>query len=166
MSKARGARNGARAAAGRVEVSPLEAHLGYWLRSVSNHVSQAFQLKVERRGVTVAEWVVLRTLYDANGIQPSELASHVGLSRGAVSKLIERLSGKQLVAVSTNLDDRRAQVVSLRPKGRRLVPILAALADDNDTEAFGHLSADQRRSLLELLRTTVDRLGLSEPPLQ
>ena len=38
-------------------VSALDAHLGYWLRAVSNHVSHAFKTKVERHGVTVAEWV-------------------------------------------------------------------------------------------------------------
>jgi hypothetical protein len=42
------------------DVSQLEAHLGYWLRAVSNHVSHAFKMKVETHGVTVAEWVVLR----------------------------------------------------------------------------------------------------------
>jgi hypothetical protein len=28
------------------EISAIEAHLGYWLRFVSNHVSHAFSLKV------------------------------------------------------------------------------------------------------------------------
>ena len=36
-------------------VSPLESHLGYWLRVVSNHVSHGFKSKVEAHGVTVAE---------------------------------------------------------------------------------------------------------------
>ena len=47
------------------ELSSLESHLGYWLRYVSNHVSHAFSLKLAARGVTVAEWVVLRELYEA-----------------------------------------------------------------------------------------------------
>ena len=34
--------------------SHLTSHLGYWLRHVSNHVSQAFARKVEQQGVTVA----------------------------------------------------------------------------------------------------------------
>ncbi len=44
------------------DVSTLEAHLGYWLRYVSNHVSHAFALKVAAHGVSVAEWVVMREL--------------------------------------------------------------------------------------------------------
>ena len=42
------------------ECSTLEAHVGYWLRFVSNHVSQAFRRKVEARGVSVSEWVAMR----------------------------------------------------------------------------------------------------------
>lgn len=45
-------------------VPDLTAHLGYWLRYVSNHVSQAFARKVEANGVTVAEWVLMRRLLD------------------------------------------------------------------------------------------------------
>ena len=38
-------------------VSPLEKHVGYWLRYVSNQVSYAFRARIEENGVTVAEWV-------------------------------------------------------------------------------------------------------------
>ncbi len=44
--------------------SALEAHLGYWMRFVSNHVLHAFRLKVESHGVTMAEWVVMRALFE------------------------------------------------------------------------------------------------------
>ena len=51
--------------------SAPEAHLAYWLRFVSNHVSQAFGQKLQARDVTVAEWVLLRSLFDQPSIAPS-----------------------------------------------------------------------------------------------
>lgn len=153
------------AARGREEISSLETHLGYWLRLVSNHVSHAFKMKVEHQGVTVAEWVVLRALFDEDGIKPSELAERIGLTRGAISKLLDRLATKNLVLIRNDTLDRRAQVVSLSASGRRLVPKLAALADENDADAFGHLTAEQRTTLLSTLKSIVDRLGLSSPPI-
>lgn len=146
------------------DVSELKAHLGYWLRAVSNHVSHAFKVKVERHGVTVAEWVVLRALFEQDGVKPSELATTLGLTRGAISKLVDRLTAKELVSVRNDVRDGRAQLVTLKASGRRLVPTLAALADDNDAEAFGHLDPDQRASLLATLRTVVEHLGLSGAP--
>lgn len=147
------------------DVSELEAHLGYWLRAVSNHVSHAFKSRVEARGVTVAEWVVLRALYDGDGGKPSELAARIGLSRGAVSKLVDRLVAKQLVSVRSDANDGRAQILTLRASGRRLVPELAALADENDAEAFGHLDAAQRGALLGMLRGLAEHLGLRGAPI-
>lgn len=145
-------------------VSALEAHLGYWLRFVSNHVSHAFKMKVERHGVTVAEWVIMRTLFDEDGIKPSEVSAKIGLTRGAVSKLLDRLESKGLVVVRRDAVDRRAQVITLSDAGRRLLPRLAALADANDLESFGHLSAEQRSMLLAVFKSIVDRLGLKGTP--
>lgn len=146
-------------------MSALDSHLGYWLRVVSNHVSQAFSAKLEREGVTVAEWVVLRALFAHDGVKPSELAATLGLTRGAISKLVDRLVAKNLVSVRGDAHDRRAQVITLRAPGRRLVPTLAALADRNDAEAFGHLTPDERTSLLATFSGIVKRLGLREAAL-
>jgi len=139
-------------------------HLGYWLRAVSNHVSQAFKTKVEGHGVTVAEWVVLRALFDADSVKPSELATTLGLTCGAISKLVDRLVTKQFVSVRSDVHDGRAQLVTLRASGRRLVPKLATLADENDAEAFGHLAEDQRASLLATLKRIAEHLELRGTP--
>jgi DNA-binding MarR family transcriptional regulator len=147
-------------ASGHAEVSALETHLGYWLRVVSNHVSQAFKAKVEQQGVTVAEWVVLRALFTKDGIKPSELAVTLGLTRGAISKLVDRLVAKGLVSVRSDARDSRAQRLSLETSGRRLVPRLAKLADENDAQAFGHLDQAQRAMLLATLKELVEHLGV------
>lgn len=147
----------------RADVSGLEAHLGYWLRAVSNHVSHAFQAKVEAHGVTVAEWVLLRALFDSPGARPSEIATRLGLTRGAVSKLVDRLVAKALVAVQGDVQDRRAQILTLTEAGRALVPTLAALADQNDAEAFGHLGPDEHATLLATLQGLVARHGIRAP---
>ncbi len=144
--------------------SDLENHLGYWLRYVSNHVSHAFASKVESHGVTVAEWVVLRALFDAKDINPSRLADIVGMSRGAISKLVERLCQKELIARTFSDGDRRYQTIRLTAKGKRLVPVLAGLADDNDREFFGHLTSADKRSVISLLQEIVRQNAWKDLP--
>lgn len=158
-------RDAGKAVRHRREVSSLDAHLGYWLRFVSNHVSHAFKVKVERHGVTVAEWVVLRALFGRDAARPSELAESVGLTRGAISKLVDRLVRKDLVLCRTDTGDRRAQFVELSLSGRKLVPKLATLADSNDAEMFGHLSPEQKGLLLSVLKVLVDFHGLKGAPI-
>ena len=148
------------------EVSPLDAHLGFWLRFVSNHVSHAFQRKVEVHGVTVAEWVVLRQLLALGDVPPSRLADEMGTTRGGVSRLVERLHTKGLVSRSAGGDDRRFQSVGLTAAGRKLVPRLARLADENDAEFFGHLTDQQRGQVAGVLKDMVRRHGMKDIPTQ
>ena len=133
-------------------ISSLETHLGYWLRTVSNAVSQSFARRVESEGVTVAEWVFLRMLHDCEPVSPSLLAERMGITKGAISKLADRLSEKGLVARKANSNDTRGQTLALQPAARSLVPRLAALADKNDAEFFGSLTGEERHQLQLLLR--------------
>jgi DNA-binding MarR family transcriptional regulator len=144
--------------------SDLAAHLGYWLRYVSNHVSQAFARKVEAHGVTVAEWVLMRQLLEVEALAPSRLAECMGMTRGAVSKLADRLVAKSLLVRTANPGDGRAQTLSLTRAGRSMVPKLAALADANDAEFFDHLAPKERAALLRTLREIVEKRGLNSLP--
>ena len=146
-------------------VSGLEDHLGYWLRYVSNQVSHAFSRKVESRGLTVAEWVMLRELYGRNSVAPSALAERLGMTRGGISKLVDRCEAKSLVMRTAGKGDRRYQQLVLTPAGNALVPELARLADDNDAEFFAHLAPDDRAALERLMRDIVQRRSLRRIPI-
>lgn len=146
--------------------SDLEAHLGYWLRYVSNHVSAAFARKVESAGVTVSEWVLLRTLIDAAPCSPRLLAERTGLHKSPISRLLDRLVQKGLVQRKADPHDGRAQIITLQSRGRALVPRLAAMADANDAEYFAHLSSTDRNHLLRILRRTVQTHGMKQLPME
>jgi DNA-binding MarR family transcriptional regulator len=145
-------------------ISSLQDHAGYWLRFVSNHVSYAFGRKLAATDITVAEWVVLREMYDAESMAPSLLAESVGLSRGAISKLVDRLFHKKLLTRIERDDDRRFQTIALTEAGRKLVPKLAALADQNEAEFFSALTAEERQALTDTLRKLVQANHLTKIP--
>jgi DNA-binding MarR family transcriptional regulator len=146
--------------------SPLDAHLGFWLRFVSNQVSHAFSVKVAARDVTVAEWVMLRQLFDEQALSPSVLAERMGMTRGAISKLADRLLGKALIARTDSDRDGRAHTLALTAVGRGLVPALAALADANDKEFFGHLDSPTRATIETAMKEIVRRHALKGVPVE
>jgi DNA-binding MarR family transcriptional regulator len=146
-------------------VSQLTVHIGFWLRMVSNHVSHAFAAKLVDKEVTVAEWVVMRALYAREPTPPSRLADEMGMTRGAITKLADRLIGKALVVREASRKDGRAQTLALTKRGRGLVPQLAALADRNDAEFFDCLSAHERETLTNLLKTLAARGEMSAIPI-
>ncbi len=144
--------------------SNLVTHLGFWLRMVSNAVSHSFARKLESQGVTVSEWVVLRALYDVERVPPSQLAERMGLTKGAISKLADRLFEKSLIERQANPDDKRAHTLALTAFGRSLVPRLAELADQNDAEFFGELTSDERLCLAQVLEKIVRDRELTKIP--
>lgn len=149
-----------------MSTSDLTSHLGYWLRFVSNHVSHGFARKLETKGVTVAEWVMLRELINLGDVSPSHMAVHLGMTRGAITKLADRLLIKGLVRRRYSDEDRRWQYLTITDAGRSLVPELAAIADENDAHFFDGLSIEDRAALDRILKALVREHDLKTIPME
>ncbi|WP_434420578.1 MarR family winged helix-turn-helix transcriptional regulator [Nannocystis pusilla] len=87
------------------------------------------------------------------------------MTKGAVSKLIDRLEDKGLATRSPSEVDLRQQAVALTAAGRALVPRLARLADANDHEFFGHLPPPVRDELLRVLQQLARTHHLTSAPI-
>jgi DNA-binding MarR family transcriptional regulator len=97
---------------------------------------------------------------------PSAVAELTGLSRGAVSKLVERLLKKGFVTRRDSSGDRRRQDIKLTPSAVVLVPRLAKLADENDEAFFGVISHEERHALRTILLRIADLNHFSRPPIE
>lgn len=144
--------------------APLEAHLGFWLRFVSNHVSTRFQQLLEAQGVTVSEWVALRTLWSQDEATHTDLIEALGMTKGAASKVVSRLEEKGLAQRQLAEGRAREQVLVLTGAGKVLVPKLAALADANDAHFFGHLPPGERQGLVAAMQSLVQYHQLRDFP--
>jgi DNA-binding MarR family transcriptional regulator len=109
---------------------------------------------------------MMRVLYGAEPLPPSRLADRMGMTRGAITKLADRLIGKSLIVRKADPRDGRAQTLALTRQGRKLVPELATLANRNDAEFFGHLSREEHAMLERLLRQMVERGRMLAMPLE
>lgn len=147
-------------------ISELTAHIGFWLRMVSNHVSHSFAGKVADREVTVAEWSLMRTLYGKEPTPPSRLADEMCMTRGAITKLADRLVAKSLVSREASTSDARSQTLALTDRGISLVPDLAALADSNDAEFFECLTGNERETLVRLLKRLAEHGQMTAVPIE
>jgi DNA-binding MarR family transcriptional regulator len=145
-------------------VPELESHLGYWLRRVSNAVSGEFSRALQGKQTSVAEWVILRELYKREQAAPGELAAAVGLTRGAVSKIVDKLEAKGWVQAEGSAGDSRFRVLSLTRVGLRNLPVLARIADQNDDLFFDCLSAREKDMFRDLLVRIAEDNGIHDVP--
>ena len=144
--------------------SRLEHHLGYWMRRVSNEVSGAFARALRDQDVSVAEWVTLRLLWGEPMTTSGDLAASTGMTKGAVSKVLDKLEEKGLVMRAQSLEDNRVQQLALTRDGVRRVPLLATLADQNDQRFFDCLRAGERTRLRKLLQKLTNHHQIGQVP--
>lgn len=145
-------------------LSDLEAHLGYWLRRVSNAVSGGFARALQAKQTSVAEWALLRELHKRTQAAPGELADYLGLTRGAVSKIIDKLEAKGWIRADVIEGDNRYRLLSLTRSGDRSLPALAEIADQNDAMYFACLSAKEKIVLRKLLMKLSENNGIHDVP--
>src|SRR5580692_2213128 len=119
----------------------LDGHLGYWLRLVSNQLATAFARALQERGLSVAEWVALARIDASAGLNCVQLAGALGVTRGAISKVLDKLQDKEWITRTVSDLDSRVQVLALSRRGRRRLPELTRVAQANEAQFFARLDA-------------------------
>lgn len=137
------------------KIKNLENHLGYWLRFVSNHVSASFANRLAEFEIAIGEWVVLSILHEHKSLSSAEIADIVGITRGATSKLLDKLLCKCLINRVDSLNDRRYQEITISTEGKKLLPMLIQEAEMNEQQFFGHLPKEQKVLLTKLLKNMI-----------
>ncbi len=129
-----------------------ERSLATMLRMAAGRLAVAEAAALRAQGVTAAEAVLLRELHAAGAVAPSVLADRLGMTRGAVTKLVDRLKAKQYLVRAKGRGDGRMQTIALTGAGAKLVPELDAVAADVERAVFARLDAAGRTGLVKGLR--------------
>jgi len=132
--------------------------LRLWLRLFT--CKEVIETEVRRRlrdsfEVTLPRFDLLAQLDRApKGMTLGELSQRMMVSNGNVTGLVERLVADGLVARRPSPSDRRVQLVSLTPEGRRAFRALARAHENWIAEIFSDLKASDISTLMELLAKT------------
>ena len=97
-------------------------------------------------GMTPAEARILRVLHETGTMAPSALAARLGVTRGAVTRLVDRLRAKRLVVrAAGGRADRRFQTIALTGAGALTAARMAP------ADPFARLTPGERARLAALL---------------
>ena len=103
------------------------------------------------QGASIREYDVLYTLSKCHeGTRISDLQQHVLLSQPALSRLVDRLEERGLVARCEDPDDARARRVSLTEAGRELQRSIGRAHAHDVAEAMARLTAEELEILTSL----------------
>jgi DNA-binding MarR family transcriptional regulator len=131
------------------------AELRLWLRLLT--CTTLIEGEVRRRlrgdfGVTLPRFDLMAQLDKfPSGMTLGELSSRMMVSNGNVTGLAERLVADGLLVRRPSPNDRRAQIVSLTPEGRRTFRAMARAHENWIAEIFADLQPGEVETLMALL---------------
>ncbi|MBP9712076.1 MAG: MarR family transcriptional regulator [Sterolibacterium sp.] len=126
------------------------------------HVAETvnFDWVMSRHRLSLAEFDALATLRRSTTreLTPSELQRSMVITSGGLSKVIQQLEARGLVARSTTEADRRVKPVSLTAKGARLIEqAMAELIEAARRSIQPRLTSEEIDQLVDLLEKLAER---------
>jgi DNA-binding MarR family transcriptional regulator len=126
-------------------VSSLLFHIGRELRTALDRRLEAHGLTSQQAGLLLLS----RLLREPN---PVRMAARLGTDTAGMTRLIDRLEAKGLVARKISPDDRRSIVVVLGPRSKHVLPRLVPTFKTVETGLLDGFDASEVRQLNSMLR--------------
>lgn len=133
-------------------------NLGYLLNRCAGQMARRFERELEPYGISLAQWGALLAIHEKGEASPSDVATRVGIDRGATTRLIARMEEKGLLTRRMNEADGRSVVLALSPETAALMPTLVAASREVNRAALAKLPEAERAALLAALSSLLDRL--------
>ena len=135
----------------------IDDYLLYLLARASTLVSGQFHTRLKPHGIDVAEWRILTTLSDGDGLTVGQLAEIVLFQQPTLTKIADRMEALGLVERQRDSKDRRIVRVFIKPAGREKVAGLMDDARRHEAEVLSDYTAAESAALKDMLRTLIDR---------
>ncbi|MFA5580348.1 MAG: MarR family transcriptional regulator [Paracoccaceae bacterium] len=136
-------------------------HIFYILFDISKLNRAEFERRIAGAGLdlTPAEARVLGSLLRRGPLRQHEIARRLDIGKMNLTKIIDRLEARGLVARSEAPDDRRAKIVTLTDAADPTLQTIARITSEIRQAGRGALSAEEWESFHRLARTTRENLA-------
>ncbi len=138
----------------------VDGYLLYLMAAASERASAEFHAEVRAQGLRVPEWRVLACLVDSAPMMVTELAELSLLEQSRMTKIIDQMDKRGLVARCADETDRRRVRVSLTRAGKDIAEALVAQAKAHEARLLASLAdtdAARVRPVLQALLEALDR---------
>ena len=140
--------------------------MGYLLRRVYSIMHERVEAAFAAHDLTLMQWIILIYLRDGLARTASDIAREFRHDSGALTRVIDRLERRDLVARRRSRQDRRVVELELTPAGHRMIESLlpAMVGQMNQALApFDRGEIDQMRGLLQRMIDHLQALPMPRP---
>ncbi|MCR4377602.1 MAG: MarR family transcriptional regulator [Rhodospirillales bacterium] len=132
--------------------------IGYLITLAQRLMHKGLGMKFQAHGVSVAQWSVLVTLWEVDGLTQKELSERVTVETATLSRTIDRMERDGLVKRVRSASDRRQVHVFLSDYGAGLWRKLVPEAETMLTLALAGISEEEEQTLRQLLKRVINNV--------
>lgn len=150
------------------EIDPASVVSYLVLLRVASDVLAAIEAYLARHQMSQGRFTVLALLNrdPDKPMSPSDLATRSGVTRATMTGLLDGLEREHLIRRQRDRNDRRMQLVELTPRGRKLLDGIFPDYYRRIARLMGHLTEEEKKSLIELLNKITPGLPAMAEPLE
>lgn len=115
--------------------------------------------------LTWTAWVVLWVVWIWDDIEARHVAAEAGISKGTLTGVATTLENRGLLLRRTHPQDGRRVLLSLTPKGKRLMKSLFPQFNAQEIAVVAPLTSEETHALTTALRKIVMGLERTDPPI-
>ncbi len=127
-------------------------HLGLLLGRAALLKDRIIDTHMVPYGITAAQFKVLIIMAQFGVDTPAELCRHLSLDSGSMTRMLDRLEQKELLARRRSEGDRRQVQLVLTAQGQTLADRLPEIGADAMNELAGAITAQELRALEDILK--------------
>lgn len=136
----------------------LYRYVPFYIRSIANRLFQIDKrLYSQRLDVGLNEWSCLALLMREEDISASRICEVSGYDKAVVSRSVQALQKKGLVAARSVPSHNRKLLLSLTDKGCEVYRQVEALVLERERLLLDGMSADEKETLIRLLAKMLER---------
>jgi DNA-binding MarR family transcriptional regulator len=125
--------------------------LGTQLNITARSMRLALEKELSILGISPSQWMLLMALHEKDGQGQTELGKMVNLDNATITRSLDKLQEMELIARAQSQGDRRAQIVSLTPRGQNACKEWNFIGKAVNHRASKGMPAADKKKLLELL---------------
>lgn len=137
----------------------IEESIGYIIRQAQLALHRTIDGRMAELDLTALQWVPLLMLANQKGQTAAELSRCLGVDTSTMTRMLDRLEAKSLLARKRSAEDRRVIFLELTEEGRALserIPYVMAESLNSHLRNFSRQELDELKRLLRKLAANAE----------
>lgn len=133
---------------------------GYIIEQTAKKMKQGFAklLYAKNIGITVDQWIILDILSTTESISQLSIAEKSGKDSPTVTRILDILEKKEMLRRNPDPSDRRRFLISLSPKGKKIIKKVKPLSIKYRSSCYTNLNTQDLENLRKILHTISQNL--------